>query len=299
MADGPLQLERVAIVGVGLIGGSIAQAVKARFPAVEVTGVGRDPARLIKAQKLGIIDAFQRPPVALRDMDLVVVCTPVDRLAEDVLAALDAAGPQTIVTDAGSTKQQLLEAINRVRPADGRFVGSHPLAGSHLTGFEHADPRLFEGRLCIVTPSAITDTRAITRVESFWQAIGMNVRRMTAVEHDRVLALTSHLPHLAAAALAQLVDEQSVPFAATGFRDTTRVAGGSPDLWTAIFDANRDQMLQATDLLLAGLQRFRDLIDLRDLAGIREQLADAQKRRALYDACHGAAASSPRPETQE
>lgn len=296
--DTPI-LNRLAIIGVGLIGGSIALAARQRGLAREVIGIGRDAHRLAQAQKLGIIDSFQRPPVDLRHVDLVVVCTPVDRIAADVGMVLDASGSSTIVTDAGSTKRTIVETVAASHPGDPRYVGSHPIAGSHKSGFEHADGNLFRGRRCIVTPSATSTPAALARVEALWKGLGMVMHRMAADEHDRVLGLSSHLPHLAAAALARLVDESIVEFAGSGFRDTTRIADLDPNLWTPIFDANRDQMLQATDRLLDELRILRDLIAERNLPGLRERLAEAGRMRRRYHDVHGPAAGSSAGENGE
>lgn len=248
----------LAVVGVGLIGGSVALACKSRGLADKVLGIGRNPARLAEAQEQGIIDGFASDATALQQADLVVVCTPVDRIAGDVLSALSVTDSHTLVTDAGSVKAAIVQAVDERGAGRGdRFVGAHPLAGSHAAGFEHADPNLYAGRLCVVTPGNAARRAAVDVISAFWNALGMRVRELSPQEHDRVLALTSHLPHLAAAAVAGLVAPEYLEFASTGYRDTTRIAAGDPELWSAIFTLNAQPVMGVTDQLIASLQEFR------------------------------------------
>lgn len=280
------QFERIAVVGVGLIGGSIALASKARGIAGTVIGVGRRQDRLEQAQRQGILDDFVTELTALSDVNLAVVCTPVDRIALDVTSLLESTGPDMLVTDAGSVKGTICNTVERSVCKAGRFVGAHPLAGSHHTGFEHARRDLFVDRYCVLTPTESTDPRATRRIHQFWERLGMRVREMSPEQHDQILAVTSHLPHLTAAATASLLDERSVEFAATGFRDTTRVAAGDPNLWTAICLANAEQLVNATDQLVSILTRFREAMVRGDSEELTCLLAEAQARRRLFDQHH-------------
>lgn len=281
-----LQIEEIVIVGVGLIGGSIALAVKERGLSPRVTGVGRDPQRLEEARRRGIIDRYITDPTELRGSGLAIVCTPVDRIATDVRALLDVHDSNLLVTDAGSVKGRICEEVSLHRGAAGRFVGSHPLAGSHRTGFESAQASLFEGRHCVVTPTETTDSAVTSRIQQFWLELGMQVREMSPAEHDAVLAVTSHLPHLAAAAVASQIDQRSVELASTGFRDTTRVAAGDPALWTAIFTQNADELLRATDRLIVELEQFRQALSSSDGELLHRLLAEARECRHLFDQFH-------------
>jgi prephenate dehydrogenase len=260
MSEFPPVFERLAIMGVGLIGGSVALAAKKQGLAGCVTGVGRDAARLAAAQQQGVIDEFSTSPGALSEADLIVVCTPVNRIADDIVLALEQSSERALVTDAGSVKGSIVVEVNRRSSAAVRYFPAHPLAGSHHTGFEHADADIFTGRLCVMTPTPGNSEAGIARVQTFWKGLGMRVRLLPADEHDRILALTSHLPHLAAAALAELVPPDHLEFAATGFRDTTRVAAGDPELWAAIFDRNTTQLTAGLDSLIHSLTSFREAL---------------------------------------
>jgi prephenate dehydrogenase len=209
----------------------------------------------------------------------MVFCTPVDRLAADVLAAAPHCRPGTLLTDAGSTKAALVRAVDGRLPPGVAFVGSHPLAGSEKQGPTHADPDLYAGRLVVVTPTASTEDTALSRTCDFWRALGARVKLLGPEEHDRALALTSHLPHLVAAALAGVLPPELAELTATGFRDTTRVAAGEPGLWTAIFRANRDGVLAALDRLDARLEEFRRALEADDGAALDRLLAEGKRVR--------------------
>ena len=286
MTDLPPARNCVGIVGVGLIGGSGARAARKYAGSRRVIGFGRRPQRLRQAQQLGIVDEIAGDMEQLSAADLVIVCTPVDRIVDDISAVLQRTPPTTLVTDAGSVKAAVCHEIRKLGDLAKRFVGSHPLAGSHRSGFENADADLFVKRKCVVTPGQESSSDTLAEITSFWQLLKMDVRTMPPEEHDRVLALTSHLPHLAAAAVAGLIGRGEVEFAATGFADTTRVAGGDPDLWTAIFSENTADVVAATDLYIDLLQQYRQALAGDDQAALRALLAIAQKNRRAYDKLH-------------
>ncbi len=271
--------DSIAIVGVGLIGGSIAAAVKRRRLARRVVGIGRNRERLDAARASGLVDVVSVSMAASEQSELVIVCTPVGRIAADVreIAARSRCG--STVTDAGSVKGAICADLAAGLPGGVSFVGSHPLAGSEKTGWEHADAVLFQDRLCVVTPCPNDCSAAAPFVESFWQAIGMRTKRMSPDEHDRVLALTSHLPHAAAAALASLLSEDLGDFTGSGFRDTTRIAAGDPNIWTGIFLQNARHVDEHIGSLVARLTQFRELIASQDEAGLRAWLAAAKQHR--------------------
>jgi len=270
----------LAILGVGLIGGSIGLAAKRRGLARRVLGIGRQPSSLDEALRVGAIDeAFLDAAAAVRQANLVIFCTPVDRIAAQVLSLAEAYQPGTLLTDAGSTKAAIVRDLDGRLPAGVTFVGSHPLAGSEKKGAGFADARLFENRLTVVTPTAGTSPAACERVAAFWQALGARVKMMPPEEHDQALALTSHLPHLLASALAGLLPPELRELTATGFRDTTRVAAGDPALWTAIFAQNREAVGDALDLLQERLRRFRAAFRAGDWSQVDELLAQAKRNR--------------------
>lgn len=234
--NGEFSEQSIVIIGVGLIGGSIAAAVRKRFPECKVTGIGRNPERLQHASQRGLLTNYsdQISSAFIPEGSLGIVCLPVDQIAEAV-GRLVEAGCE-LVTDAGSVKASIYAGLGNV--SHERFVGSHPIAGGEQTGFESADADLFFNRLCVVTPmqSPVLKTE---RVAAFWKSIGMTVQQMSADEHDRILALTSHLPHITAAVTSGCVSEELLPFTGSGFRDTTRIAAGSAGLWTSILLGNR------------------------------------------------------------
>ena len=270
----------LTIVGVGLIGGSIGLAAKKRGLAGRVIGVGRDPDKLEQARRLGAIDEFKVDlPKAVRDADLVVFCTPVDRIAEQIKQTTGHCKRGATLTDAGSTKARIVEMAEASLPAGLEFVGGHPLAGSEKKGCEHASADLFTDRWTILTPTDKTSDDAIAKVAGFWEALGARVELMSPREHDDALALTSHLPHLVASALAGLLPADYFELAATGFRDTTRIAAGDPDLWTPIFRHNRQAVLSALDQFENRLRQFRQSLTDDDGSKIDQFLAQGKKVR--------------------
>lgn len=270
--------ETIAIVGVGLIGGSIAAALKHRGFTGRIVGVGRNPQRLAAAREAGLIDAFAEN-IADVSADLWIFCTPVDRIVSGVLAVKAEPGQTVLVTDAGSVKAEICESVKGQLPPGVEFIGSHPLAGSEQRGFEHADAQLYEGRLCVLTPEPSSSPQQLDRLRHFWKFLGMRVVDMEAAEHDRALAETSHLPHLVASALAATLSEDNAHLAATGFADTTRIAAGDPDLWTAIFLQNAVAMQDALVRFTEQITQLRDAIANRDAETLHKLLEFAKTQR--------------------
>jgi prephenate dehydrogenase len=270
----------IAIVGVGLIGGSLAAAIKRRNLARTVIGVGRDSTRLAQARTCGLIDEGTiDPAIAAGVADLLVFCTPVDRIVSGIRAAATACRPGTLITDAGSVKGVICRELATGLPAGVEFVGSHPLAGSEKQGFDHADAELFANRVCVLTPTEATPRPAVDRIRRFWEGLGSSVLEISPEAHDRALAETSHLPHLVAAALAAVLAPENARLAASGFRDTTRIAGGDPELWAAILLANADPVLAGLQKYEESLTAFRRAVAERDSQRLKELLAQARARR--------------------
>jgi cyclohexadieny/prephenate dehydrogenase len=272
-----MRVATLAIVGVGLIGGSIALAARRRSVADRILGVDVNTDALDHACKHGLIDEGFRDlgPVAGR-ADLLVFCTPVDRIAPQVLEAAPHCRPGTLLTDVGSTKARILDQIEPHLVSDVPFVGSHPLAGSEKQGPQHADADLFVKRIVVVTPTRNTERDALEQIIAFWRALGAATLLLSPREHDDALALTSHLPHLLAAALAGILPPHWYDLTATGFRDTTRLAAGNPALWTSIFRANPEAVLHGLDRFMSHLQRFRDAIAADEQATLLSLLAQAK-----------------------
>jgi cyclohexadieny/prephenate dehydrogenase len=273
-------MHTLTLVGVGLIGGSIGLAAKKRGLVRQVRGVGRNRSTLERAQALSAIDEICLDlTAAASGSDCIILCTPVDRIAEQVLQLAPHCRPGTLITDAGSTKGLIVQAVEDHMPAEVHFVGSHPLAGSEKRGPEYANADLFQNRWTIVTQTPKTDGTALNRVMTFWQQLGARVRIMEPQEHDRALAMTSHLPHLLASALAGILPAQWKDLTASGFRDTTRIAAGDADLWTAIFNHNRQALLVALQSLEGQLSQYRQALERNDDTTITHLLAQAKKVR--------------------
>jgi prephenate dehydrogenase len=279
----------VAILGVGLIGGSIGLALRARGLASEVVGIGRDRDSLAQAVRRGAIDrATTDVREGAESADVMVVCTPVDRVVEDVQRCTEAAGPDVLITDAGSSKRQIVESVERQPGCASVFVGAHPVAGSERRGVANARADLFEGRACVLTPTSRTPSDRLRRAGRFWSSIGCRVLEMGPAEHDEILAYTSHLPHAVAAALAGSVPVDWLLLAAGAYRDGTRVAGADTGLWTAIFRDNRGPMLKALDSLRDRLASFQYALMTDDEDAIRRWWDEARRRRAVFDELAGA-----------
>jgi prephenate dehydrogenase len=278
------QFGTVAILGVGLIGGSIGLALRSRRAAAEVIGVGRDAGTLAEAVKRGAIDrATIDLPGGIESADVVVVCTPVNRVAEDVRRCAEATGPDVLITDAGSSKRQIVEILERQPRCASVFVGAHPIAGSERRGVVHARADLFDGRPCVLTPTSRTPVERLRRAGQFWASIGCRVLEMGPAEHDEVLAYTSHLPHALSAALAGTVPVDWLPLAAGAYRDGTRVAAADTGLWTAIFRENRGPLLKALDSLRERLAGFQYALMTDDEEAIRRWWDEARRRRAIFE----------------
>lgn len=270
----------VAIVGVGLIGGSIGLGLRRRGLAREVVGVGRRPESLRTAQQLGAVDrtTLDRSE-AVAEAELVVVCTPVGRIAADVRAAAAVSRKQALITDVGSTKAQIVAELDGALPGGARFVGSHPLAGSEKNGPAAADADLFVDRTVVVTPIDSTREDDLAAIGDLWASLGARVVKLSPADHDRALAATSHLPHLVAAALAATTSPDDLPLTASGWADTTRIASGDPDLWTQIFLSNQAQVLAALGRYQDSIGQLRRAIESGDDGDLVRLLAEAKIRR--------------------
>lgn len=275
-----MKIDTLAIIGVGLIGGSIGLAAKRRAAADRVIGVGRQQSSLDRALALGAIDEAELDiAAAVARSQMAIFCTPVERIADQVLQAALHCAQGTILTDAGSVKSKIVGAVEGNLPPGIQFVGSHPLAGSEKRGPEHADADLFQGRLTIVTCTPKTDPAAVDTVSAFWQALGSCVKILSPEEHDHALAMTSHLPHLLASALAGILPAELHDLTATGFRDTTRIAAGDPSIWTGIFQQNSDAVLEALATLQTRLKEYERILKENDSKELDRLLAEAKKNR--------------------
>jgi cyclohexadieny/prephenate dehydrogenase len=274
-----MRINILAIVGVGLIGGSIALAARRRRAVERIVGIDQEAETRSRALREGVVDEVYADLTAVASADLVVFCTPVDGIAAQVIEAAAHCRPGTLLSDTGSTKAAILRDVSSRLPAGIEFIGSHPLAGSEKNGLAHASAHLLDGRLVIVTPGQNSTDNALSRISDFWKALGARVLVMDADEHDRALALTSHLPHLLSSALAGILPQEWYDLTATGFRDTTRLASGQPSLWSAIFQSNQAHLLTALDRLEEQVRQFREALLRNDRAAVEALLRQGKQVR--------------------
>lgn len=277
-----MQLKRVAIFGVGLLGGSIGLALRAKGEDCRIVGYGHRIATLEQAREIGAVDEItQDPAKAAAGADLLILCTPVSIFGDLLKQIAPTLGKEAIVTDVGSTKRSVVRAAEaNLLPGRGHFVGSHPMAGSEKRGVEFARTDLFEGARCILTPTPKTDAAAIETVESFWKSLGMNVVHLSPEDHDRLVCDISHLPHALAAALVSMQSDAALPLAGKGFLDTTRIAGGDGALWRDILQDNRDNVAGAVTRLRDQLDALLGLLDSAKKDELVQWLNAAAERRA-------------------
>ncbi len=277
---------KLAVVGVGLIGGSFAAGLRRAGAVREVVGLGRTRDALARARSLGLIDAAHDDPgEALRGADVVMLAMPVGATHAALARIAPHLGPATILTDAGSTKSDVIAAARAVLgEAFPRFVPGHPIAGAEKSGPEAARDDLFEGRKTVLTPVAETAPEAARLVRRLWEACGADVREMPAGTHDAVFATVSHLPHLLAYALVHEVASQPeaatfFEYAASGFRDFTRIASSHPEMWRDICIANRVELGRQLERYRASLDRLQALVDAGDGAALEAVFARAREAR--------------------
>ena len=293
VADG-VPIGRLVVVGVGLIGGSCALALRATGAVREVVGVGRTRANLDEALSRGIVDRARALDEAwdeeLREADVVLVATPVAQIASILSRVAAGMGPSTVVTDAGSTKEDVVAAARTAFGARiARFVPAHPVAGTEHSGAAAAFPTLFRDRTTVVTPLADTASDALAKVRAMWELCGARVIALDCAQHDRIFAAVSHLPHVLAFALvAQLAARPDAAdlfaHAASGFRDFTRIAGSSPEMWRDIALANRRALSAALADYRALLVTLARAIDDGDGAALERIFSEASEARRRWQA---------------
>jgi cyclohexadieny/prephenate dehydrogenase len=251
--------DRVAFIGIGLIGSSLARVIRRDGLAGAIVASARSEATLDKVMKLGLADrVYADPAEAVRDADLVVIATPLSAYAEIGARIGPALAPGAIVTDVGSVKGAVIRDLQSALPKTVHFIPGHPVAGTEHSGPQAGFAELFEGRWCILTPLPGTDPAALEKLSALWRAAGSNVVTMDPEHHDKVLAITSHLPHLiaytivgTATDLEETLKSEVINFSASGFRDFTRIAASDPVMWRDVFLGNRDAVLEM-------LQRFTE-----------------------------------------
>ncbi len=282
-------IKRLAVIGVGLIGGSLARALRAHNLVEEVIGCGRDEQNLRRAVELGVIDRYTfDPAVAAAHAEIVVVAVTLGATQAVFARLASALGPQTIVTDVGSTKQSVIEAARASLGAHfSRFVPGHPIAGGERSGVEAATATLYERHRVILTPTADTDPAALLQVRRMWEVAGANVSQMAPAQHDQVLAATSHLPHLLAYALVDCLVGMSdsgaiLDYAAGGFRDFTRIASSNPEMWRDIALHNRQALSRVCGQFEETFRQLRAAVDAGDGVALHNIFARAKAARDAY-----------------
>ncbi len=284
-------IKKLVVCGVGLIGGSVALALRRAGAVERIVGVGRSPASLARAVELGVIDeAAPDWAAALAGAEIVLLAAPVGQMDRIMAEMASHLAPGTLVTDAGSTKGDVIEAIYRhLGDHLATVVPAHPIAGAEFSGVEHAHADLFDGRKVVVTPLPENEPAAVLRIRAMWEACQAVIYEMPPQEHDRVFAAVSHLPHLLAFGLVHDLAgranaEQLFSFAASGFRDFTRIAGSHPEMWRDICLANRQPLLAELDQYLAELAYLRALLLSGDGARLAEHFEIARQARIAWGA---------------
>lgn len=273
-------LRQITILGVGLLGGSIGLAVRAAIPKCKIVGWGHRAQTLKRAQEIGAIDRFEMDATAaVAGSNLVILCTPVGAFESVLREIAPALSPGCLVTDVGSTKRSIVRMAEKILGAQQDFIASHPIAGSEKRGVEFARADLFQNALCILTPTSKTLPLVIKRVESFWQMLGMRVIRLSAEDHDRMLADISHLPHVLAAALIAMQEPSALQLSGQGFMDTTRVAGGDGNLWKDILLDNADNLSAALQRLRSQIDQVMRMLEKKDQTKLTQWLTAAADRR--------------------
>ncbi len=300
-----VDVKQVTIIGTGLLGASLALALRERGFAGRIVGVGRRTETLEQARGLGCFSGLTTSTAEALEQgraehegggeaggagQLAVLAAPLGHFKEIFTKVAVCDDPGLVITDVGSTKASVCAMAEVILPDATRFVGSHPMAGSEQQGPTAAEAGLFEGKPCVVTPTAQTDERALKLVESMWKTVGMDVLKMEPAKHDRCVALVSHLPHAVASMLVKAVTDDggdALAVASTGFASTTRIAAGDPGIWVDIFQTNKDAVIGSVDMMMDELTRFRKVLARGDTGALRRLLEGAKQERDDWEARRG------------
>ena len=269
---------KVAIIGTGLIGGSMALAIKKKCLAHQIIGVSRHKNTLIWGKKSHVIDKGSQNLSIIQDADLVVLATPVNTILKSADIILKFIRKDSIVTDVGSTKKEIVSKLSKIFP---NYVGSHPLAGSEKRGLTNASTYIFKNSLCILTPTKNTTPKALKKIKNLWNKLGARVIFLDPDTHDRILSFVSHLPHVIAFSLIDIVPDKYLKFGATGLKDTTRIALSDSRVWVDIFLSNRENMLKSIESFQNNLSRIKSAINKRDERTLIKILKKAKGKREI------------------
>jgi prephenate dehydrogenase len=279
--------KKMAVIGVGLLGASLAKACKEQKLVDEISGYGRSRENLEKAQSLNIIDHYSTDLLeAVKGADLIVLCTPVSTIVPLIQSMIPGILPGTLITDVGSVKDPIIKEAEKLIPKGIYFVGSHPIAGGENSGLEASTADLYQKARCIVTPTEKTDKKALEKISALWQAVGMNVISLSADEHDFVFGAVSHLPHIVAYALMNTLgalrtknDREVTAFSGAGLKDITRIASSDPVMWRDICLSNRIHSLNLVDQFQVKLDEIRNIIEKGDGQELENQFIAANEYR--------------------
>jgi cyclohexadieny/prephenate dehydrogenase len=293
MSDAPPIFKRLVIVGIGLIGGSIARGAKA-FGGIagELVICDANPAALKRAEELELGDVYESDPArAVAGADGVILCTPVGAFAALAAVIAPHLEPGAILSDVGSTKQSVVRDVAELIPAGVHFIPAHPIAGTEFSGPDAGLADLFKGRWSLITPLPDSDEASVRKIETLWQLLGAQTARMTPAHHDRVIAIVSHLPHLIAFTICGTADDladetrgEVLKFAASGFRDFTRIAASDPVMWRDIFVNNKDALLEMFSRFSEDAQAMARAVRWGDTDYIEDKIIRSRKiRKSLID----------------
>ena len=279
-------IQRLCIIGVGLIGGSLARILREKGEVGEVVGVGRGEANLRRAVELGVIDRYATDPAdGVAGADVVFLATPVCSIASVLASIAPGLAPGCIVTDGGSVKGEIVATCEALMPAGTFFIGGHPIAGTENSGVDASFASLYRDRRCIITPTPATSQAALEKVVRMWELAGSEVVLMDVEKHDRVLAAISHLPHMVAYSLVNAVggydrfEESILKYSAGGFRDFTRIASSDPAMWRDIALMNREAILEMMDSFSRYFGELRSLVEVEDGPGLEAFFARSKEQR--------------------
>ncbi len=281
-----MQFRKITIIGVGLLGGSIGLAARKFRLAREIAGFVRRKETIRDCEKFGATDfATMDLLAAVSNSDLIILCTPLAQMATLTKQFLPALKRGAIVTDVGSVKADVVHELQSlIAKAGAHFVGSHPMAGAEKTGVSAARADLFQNAICVLTPTKNSNAAAVRKLEQFWKSLGAQILKLPPEQHDLFVSRTSHLPHVVAATLANLVLNPANPktqsqLCASGFRDTTRIASGSPEMWRDIALSNRKNLVRSLEAFISELQKFQRMLKSADAKAISKFFESAKSRR--------------------
>ncbi|MBC8414234.1 MAG: prephenate dehydrogenase/arogenate dehydrogenase family protein [Nitrospira sp.] len=283
-----MNFNKIAIIGVGLIGGSFALAMRKNGFKGTITGVGRNLANLQKAREIGMIDEYTTSPAeGVTDADLVQLASPVGQFPKIMREIGNNLRPGCIVTDVGSIKSEVIKMLEPLMPQGTTFVGAHPIAGRECSGIDCATPDLFEDARCIITPGKQTDLHAIETVAAMWEKLGSTIIEMSPEDHDQTFAAVSHMPHIVAYTLVNTIDgmdkDNMLKLGGKGLKDMTRIALSSPGLWSDICSYNRDAILHSLKAFSAEISRASDAVESSDWEGLKNIFENANRARNIIE----------------